>query len=62
MKKEFIPIILSAQKEGGKWVIRLSNVSSGVRIHGCDGDSLSIEFDLDASRFTPDLIVESDRS
>jgi hypothetical protein len=38
-----------------KWRIRVDGVTSGVRIHGNDGDNMAFEFALDASRFHPVL-------
>lgn len=37
----------------GKWVIRVSGVTSGAIIHGGDGDNMTIEFKLDPTRFHP---------
>lgn len=40
----------------GKWIIRIFGVTSGVKIHGGDGDDMNIEFKLDADRFEPVII------
>lgn len=39
-------------KEDGKWVIRVSGVTSGFTVH-TETDDSSIEFRFDASRFEP---------
>lgn len=51
-----IEITAHLDREKGKWIIRVKGVTSGVRIHGGDGDNMSVEFGLDASRFTPRVI------
>lgn len=50
-KPHEINITARLDKEKGKWKIRVTGVTSGAKIHL--GDELSIEFGLDASRFTP---------
>jgi hypothetical protein len=40
-------------EKDGKYEIRVTGVTSGARVNFGDGDSGSIVFDLDASRFYP---------
>ena len=40
----------------GKWLVRLSGVSSGCEVHFGDGDDGSIVFYFDANRFEPTIV------
>lgn len=51
-KVELIDVKISKRKEGGKWIIRINNVTSGFIVHTSEDDSI-IEFSFDASRFEP---------
>ena len=53
MNPELHKIDVSCYLVDGKWVIYVKGVTSGAIIHGGDGDNMTIEFKLDASRFRP---------
>jgi hypothetical protein len=46
-------ITISKHKHNGKWVIVVNGVTSGMVVHGGDGDTMSVSFKYDASRFNP---------
>ena len=55
-KIKFVDVKISKSKEKGKWVIRINGVTSGFTVHTSEDDS-TIEFDFDASRFEPFIII-----
>ncbi len=55
-KLHYIKTSVRWDNSAGKWVIRISGVTSGFVVHGGDGDNMTIEFRLDGDRYRPHLI------
>ena len=56
MNKERPVIEISIHEKDGLHVVRISGITSGMVLHGGDGDNMSIVFGFDASRFDCPII------
>jgi hypothetical protein len=52
-----IYVKISKRKDGGKWVIRVKNITSGFVVHTHEDESI-LEFYFDVSRFDPHISIE----
>lgn len=55
--KHEVKITKRLDRSTGKWIVRISGITSGFEVDGGDGDNMAIRFHLDASRFEPVIKV-----
>jgi hypothetical protein len=51
-------ITIIQYKFDGKWITKIKDIPSGLKIHANSDDSISIEFAHDAKRFEPIIKVQ----